>query len=264
MKIKDLAKRALPLKDILIIDAHSHLGPWYNFYIPQPNLNSMINLMNHLGIDKCCVAPHVSIGPDYRLGNKMVYKAMRKYPKRILGLVTVNPHYPEEMEEELKKYTSLGFVGIKIHPDSHNYPILGENYKTMWRWANKRGKIVLGHCWEGNKSSPKMYGEIAKEYPRVKIILGHSGGTNLGYQEAIKVAKLYKNTYLEICGSEFSCLWLDSFIEKVGAEKVLYGSDSPFIDPRYTLGKIAYSRISEEKKRKILGLNMERLLGSGV
>ena len=50
-------------------------------------------------------------------------------------------------------------------------------------------------------------------------------------------------------------------VESVGPDRVLYGSDYHLFDMRAQIGKIVTADISEEAKRKILGLNAARLLG---
>ena len=41
----------------------------------------------------------------------------------------------------------------------------------------------------------------------------------------------------------------------------LYGSDMPLIEPRHQIAKITTADLSDEAKRKILGLNAIRILG---
>ena len=53
---------------------------------------------------------------------------------------------------------------------------------------------------------------------------------------------------------------IDALAAEVGAERMLFGTDIPFIDPRYTLGRVALANLSEEELRLILGENMARLL----
>ena len=48
---------------------------------------------------------------------------------------------------------------------------------------------------------------------------------------------------------------------EAGADRVLFGSDTPLMDPRSQLGKIITANISDEAKRQILGDNARRLLG---
>ena len=44
-----------------------------------------------------------------------------------------------------------------------------------------------------------------------------------------------------------------------GAERVLYGSDIPFVDPRGQLGRVAFARLPDDDLRLILGGNARRL-----
>ena len=49
-------------------------------------------------------------------------------------------------------------------------------------------------------------------------------------------------------------------MEGAGADRVLFGSDMPEQDVRHHVGRVLTADISEEAKRKVLGLNAARLL----
>ena len=53
---------------------------------------------------------------------------------------------------------------------------------------------------------------------------------------------------------------IEYLVEHAGADKVLYGSDQPLMDPRCQIGKIITARINDDDKRKVLGGNAARLL----
>ena len=85
-----------PISEFPVIDCHSHLGRWSNFHIPgDGTIEQMVSSMDMLGIDKCFITAHASIGPDYVYGNDMVRDSAKKFPNRVLGYVTLNPNYPE-------------------------------------------------------------------------------------------------------------------------------------------------------------------------
>ena len=46
-----------------------------------------------------------------------------------------------------------------------------------------------------------------------------------------------------------------------GSDRVIYGSDMPLMDARLQIARILTADISNEAKRKVLGLNTMRLLG---
>ena len=263
MSIADKVKDGLPLEDVLIIDAHAHLGACADgrMYIPTPDADTMVRLMDRMGVDLACINASVT-SPDYRKGNDLTAEAVRRYPDRFVGLARVNPHYPDEVRPELERcFEELGMKGIKIHPTCNDYPVDGEGYEEVWRFASERRTFVLSHTWYNSSTcSPRMFASLAERYPDVTIILGHSGGNPKGYMEAIGVARRYPNVYLDLCGSLITGAWVKRIVEAVGAEKVLYGTDFPFIDPFYEFGKVCFAGIGEEEKRRVLGLNMAEIL----
>ena len=50
------------------------------------------------------------------------------------------------------------------------------------------------------------------------------------------------------------------FVNELGDDRILYGSDLPLIDARFGVGRIVTAKISEHSKRKILGLNALKVL----
>jgi predicted TIM-barrel fold metal-dependent hydrolase len=53
---------------------------------------------------------------------------------------------------------------------------------------------------------------------------------------------------------------IEQLVNEAGADRVLFGSDTPLMDPRGQLGKIITADISDKAKEQILGLNAQRLL----
>ncbi len=261
--LKDIAALARSLEGELVIDSHCHMGPYFNFHIPDNDAGSMVEVMDRLGIKMACTSPHVGITPDFRMGNHIAAEAMKDYPGRFFGYITLNGNYPEEIPGEIKRCYSMGMRGFKLHPSLHGYPADGENLKPMWEFANEEGLPVLSHTWAGDRTcSPSILGKLAEQYPNVPVILGHSGGTLAGYDESIEVAKKRKNVFLETCCSSVLYGTIERFVREVSADKILFGSDMPFVNANAQIGKILYARISDEDKRKILGLNMVGILDS--
>lgn len=251
----------LPVKGELIIDAHTHMGPYFNFHIPDNSDSGMISVMDRLGISVACTSPHAGITADFKLGNDITIQAMHNYPGRFWGYITINPNYPELIAEELERCYSAGMRGIKLHPSLHSYPADGKNLRPVWEYAEQRAMPVLVHTWYGTREcSPRMFDRLADEYPSVNILLGHSGGTLEGFDEAIEVAKRHENVFLETCCSSVFYGQVERFVREVGAEKIIYGSDMPFVNANAQIGKILYAKISDEERRLILGLNMARIM----
>ena len=261
-EIKQKVERGVPLDGELIIDIHCHMGKWFNFNIPASSPEDMLVQMNRLGIKACVAAHHASIGPDFKYGNEQVIQAMAKFPKRIYGYATVNPHYGEqEIIDELEKCFSAGMVGIKIHPDMHQYPADGPKYACVWEFANEHHLPLLSHTTTSGYNTINMFRNLADKYPNVKIILGHSGFGSEGADQSIEAVLEHPNIFMEIAQSVIVYGTLERMVHKCGAEKVLFGTDMPFLDPRPQLGRVAFAKITDEEKRLILGLNAVKVFG---
>lgn len=254
------ANKGLPLSDVLIIDSHAHMGPYSNFHVPFNDPEGMIVSMNALGINTSCVTHHISIGPDFRFGNDLVHKAANDFPGRFIGAICLNPNYPDLIIPEIKRFENSSVMkAIKLHPSVHNYPAGGKAYRTIYEEAAERTLPVTTHTWIGdNRCTPKLYGEIAKEYPDTVFVLIHSGGETKGVCEAIEAAKLSENIYLETCGS-MTFGTVERMVEALGSKRVVFGSDMPFIDPAAQLGKVIYAPIPGEAKLDILGRNAKKI-----
>jgi len=260
MSIREMAIKGLPIDNVLIIDSHDHLGRWHDFYIPQGGtVEQMVSSMDNIGIDKICVTAHSSIGPDYIYGNNLVFEALRKFPDRVFGYVTVNPNYPEDMQHELDRcFANELFKGIKLHPALHGRAVDYTGYKAAYEEADKRGCPILIHIW-GSDDLAKVE-SLSAVYTNAKFIMGHSGGDTTSMVIAAELINKRDNVYGDFAVSgkpEGNVEW---FVKEVGSKKLLFGSDMPFYDPRPTFCRIALSNISEEAKMDILGLNMARLL----
>jgi predicted TIM-barrel fold metal-dependent hydrolase len=52
---------------------------------------------------------------------------------------------------------------------------------------------------------------------------------------------------------------LEQMVAGAGADRVLFGSDIPFVDPRGQLGRVAFARLPDDALRLIFGGNARRL-----
>ena len=68
------------------------------------------------------------------------------------------------------------------------------------------------------------------------------------------------NYFLETCSTFRTPGVIEQLVEGAGADRVLYGSDIPLMDPRAQIGKIITAEIDEEAKKLVLGGNARRLL----
>jgi len=112
----------------------------------------------------------------------------------------------------------------------------------------------------------EAYAKLCKKHPEINFILAHAGSINDTFHldRLIEIAKRVNNLYLDLTGSVPYFGIIERFVKEVGPERVLYGSDIPFIDATGPLGRVLYTKIKDEDKEKILGLNMAKLLDINI
>jgi predicted TIM-barrel fold metal-dependent hydrolase len=95
----------------------------------------------------------------------------------------------------------------------------------------------------------------------VKVIIPHLGLLNGGYHAFAEKGiwdnpNVYADTALALPYD------IKDYIDNFGHERILFGSDFPFGDPKAELSKILKLSIAQEKKEMILGLNLKRLVAN--
>jgi len=252
--LTDKAKRGEKL-DCLVIDAHCHLGPWPNFPVHEGDAAGMVRVMDRIGIAVACVAAHAGIGPDFVLGNDLAHDASKRFPGRILPYICVNPNFDDGCLAEVERCMALGMRNLKVH-SIHGKPYDCDAYRKAYEVANRLSWVVLAHTWG---KDAQVFEGLAADYPRAKFLLAHSGVAD--FDLYVQLAKKRENIYLDLATSYVYYDLVEDFVRRAGAEKVLMGSDFPFICASQQIGKVLMARISEDDKLQILGLNAKRLFG---
>jgi len=265
MTLTDALRRGALLKDEQIIDAHAHMGPWYNFHIPhQGSADAMVRSMDLCGITTAVISPHVCIGPDYHLGNEQAFEAATRFPGRLVPFVTVNPTYgAEAVQQEIDYWHERAQIkAFKLHPGTHLYKASGENYFPVYEYANAHALPILSHSWAGDPlCGASTLGGLAAKYTKANFIIGHSASSWQVMEEGCQEAEQNDNVYLDLTGSRLLHGLIEQMVAQVGAHRVLFGTDNPFIDPRPGLGRVLMSRLNDDDKRLILSQNARKLFG---
>jgi uncharacterized protein len=260
MTIAERARRGEPLNELRIIDAHAHLGCIHPCHITAPAVEEKISAMDALGVEKSAVSSFLAIGPEVERGNDELAEAIRRFPDRIICYAVVNPRVREQVIPELTRcFDQLGMTAIKLHPHFHGYSIEDSICEAVFEFANSRACPVLSHSF----GSPDFVRRTSGKYTDMKIIPAHvyHDGGRIDLTKLITVARDTHNVFLDLAFSVVPYATVEKIAAIAGADKVLFGSDSPMMAMSFQIGKVAFANISDEEKRMILGENARRVFG---
>ena len=241
-----------------IIDCHGHVGPARGID-RDTSVEAMVALMDAIGISRTAISGLMfATGVRLETMNDWVAEFVRAEPDRFLGYCYLNPNYPEELEAEIERcFDELGFAGFKLHVDWNGYPYDGDRYTPVYEYANTRRLPILAHTW--GDDAVRRLAAMARRYPDASFLAGHSGAGDVKIN--IEEARRTPHLFLELTYSAGTPWGVERFVREVGAEQVLWGSDSILFAQSHQVGKVAFARISESDKALILGGNARRIFG---
>ena len=133
-------------------------------------------------------------------------------------------------------------------------------WDTIYEFAAERSLAEISHTGGEPTANPADFGRAAARFPGANFVAGHSGNAEPYRSQAIAAARSTPNYFLETCSTFRTPGVIEQLVEGAGADRVLYGSDIPLMDPRAQIGKIITADIDEEAKKLVLGGNARRLL----
>jgi hypothetical protein len=211
-----------------------------------------------------------------------VLESVQKYPDRLIGGIVMHARlWNDEVAETVQQLVQAhNFRMLYIHPSLHKYwlpiqtPSEGESSKQMlypiFETARDLQIPVLIHTGEQPYSLPATADFVASEFPEVKIILAHLGTQGEMFTiESLLVAERHPNVYVE---TSFAMPhMLIEAVHTVGADRVIFGSNCPPLEPTQQLLNVEEAltldppigmKLSAEDTRQVMGGNLAKLLGS--
>jgi hypothetical protein len=239
--------------------------------IPQEPDGQIMEQFKKYGVKKAIFSHHAALSSiDFGLARTL--KALEKYKGMLYAYLVFNPNFAKKSLDIIREYISHEAVaGVKIHPSWHSCYPYDERYVKFWKYADSNGTVVLTHTWNPNApnrsqkfSDPVFFEKIAAGHPDVKIILAHAGGRGEYFYKTIELIERNENLYVDFAGDIFEPFLIKSYVNRVGSDKLLFGTDLPWVDMRYYLSNIINSQIADTDMRKIFGLNALKLFGPKI
>ena len=158
--------------------------------------------------------------------------------------------------EELERSLDAGLCGLKLNSHLQGFVLSDPIVHPLVVTCRKRSVPLYAHTGTPITAEPFQLAELARTFPEVTMVMGHMGYTDFWY-DAVPAALQADNIYLET--SLIDIMNISKAIERVGAQRILFGSDYPESDLSLELEKMAMIEMSDEARAKILGENAREL-----
>ena len=236
----------------MIVDPHMHVGEFPLFDVEMDE-NGLVALFSEWDYEAGIV-----FHPDNELTRGIVERVPNAW-----ALYWANPREPDCAERAAEFLDHPKFLGVKMHPLLDGFHPNDPAVHPIARQLIERGMPALVHCGHPIFSLPWSIEELAVEFSDLRVVLGHMGHGNIIYINAsIDVAMRRPNVYLETSGMPMHSK-IKTAYERVGEDRIMYGSDAPFHDPGVEIRKVEASGLDAESRRRVLGLNARRLFFGG-
>lgn len=231
--------------------------------------------------------------------NEHLATVAREHPDRFAALGTVPLHDPEMAIAELERCMGeWGMAGVEIGTNIAGIDLDDPRFFPFFERAAELGAIVFVHPWQVVAASrltqyyflytvampsetafavgALLFGGVLERLPGLRLLFAHGGGSVpliIGRMERGWEVWEPAREHLSVRPSEAlrSCFFdsvtwdeasLELLVRRVGADRVVLGSDYPFLMGEERSGELlSRTVLTTDEQAAILGGNAERLLG---
>ena len=251
-----------------IIDADTHISP-YSHLPGSIRVEELIERMDFAGVDRSLVWIQPPYQKELYESNEYVYQGTKKYPQRLIGYGWADPRLGIEKAIDMAKkcINEYGFYGVKLNGAQNEYYIDDPNLAMpVIETIAKLGTSIAFHIGADayEFTHPFRLGKIAERFPELPILMVHMGGAAFAdlSNACIEIAEKYPN--ITLIGSAIRDISILKGIQKLGCERICFGSDTPFALMNASVAMygaiMKYAKLSQEDQEKIMCSNIMRVL----
>jgi len=265
-RILNTAKRGQPIDHIPVLDPHTHvlhdgLMGAGTVAMAHGDAEHQIRRNRRIGIDKFCCSSWIGIWIDMNRGTQLIHELTQRYPDDILGYAAIDPKKSDDFAADIAlNHDTYGFRGLKPYNPRVGLPYNSPLYDPWYEKGNEIGGYVKLHQTSLGDSFLDEIDDISRRYPNMSYMLAHSAWTWDLARERAEFVSSRPNVYLDLTFTSVLHGVVEFFVDEGLVDKVLFCTDVPLRDPIPQFGWVAYSRISEADKEKVLGGNTLRIL----
>lgn len=173
---------------------------------------------------------------------------------RLVPFFFGNPHRgPQPYREQ-----AALFRGLEISPAVHGVPLTDARTVALVVAAAEAGHPVYVVCLGRQGCGPHDLAALARAFPEVSFVLGHCGFIGIDVYSLTVIAP-YWNILAETSGCYTSVARVA--VQRLGAERVLLGTEYPLQHPDVELTKLRVLELDDMCWQQVTWRNACRLLG---
>ncbi|GAA0581455.1 amidohydrolase family protein [Kribbella sandramycini] len=216
----------------MLIDVHAHWGPWFfSMEVGPIEVNS--ELLDRFGIDLQLVSSIEAIVYDAPAGNRALDEQLG-VDDRLRGMVVVDPRRLEEARADLTRLAGdVRWVGAKIHSEYSRTPIAAPAMQAAIELTTEFGLPTLVHTWGDTVLD---LADVAARVPGARVLAGHMGAA--GWPLVPEAAGRSDRIWFEPCWSAPEAGRIRWILDRIGPDRLMFGTDATLIDPSVALGAL--------------------------
>jgi predicted TIM-barrel fold metal-dependent hydrolase len=259
--------RYLPKTARRSLDELSALVPLPNLLV-ESTVSDLMEAMDGAGVHSALVIAHPPV-----ISNEFILEVCQQEP-RLIPVVNI-PKNLSKPGNVLKNYVTKGAKVLKIHAAADGEGPESPRYRSLIKTASGLGLPIIIHtgCMHSSllyknpihgraESFMKWY----KSYPETTFILAH-----MNFHEphrALDICEEFPNVYVDTSWQPTEII--GEAVRRIGAEKVLFGTDWPLLGNNIDVGLkriqecVETGLLNADQSKLILGENAVKLLGLSV
>lgn len=257
------------------LDFHTHIFPdrvadraiaaLIETYQAQPQgeatVAGLLQAMDAAGVDRAVVCP-VATRPDQVVSINRWVTALDR--DRFVPFAALHPDF-EGLDEELRFLRDQGVRGLKLQPHFQGYEL--ESLALLRMFERLGDFVVLMHGGQEIKpipsvpTTPERLRALHERFPQQRLVIAHLGGYQMW--EGVEESLLGQNVYFDLSYTfnRLDDATIARFIAAHGVERILFGSDYPWMLPAQARAGLRRLGLPPDQERMILAENAVRLLG---
>lgn len=244
-----------------VLDFHARLTP------ARTSAEDLLATMDDCGIDRAVVSAGGVIGLDTLSrqvadggyvttdpANDAVLAACAPTRGRLVPFYFANPHRPATCYQE----QAGRWRGLEVSPAVHGVALTDDRVRALVEVAAQARHPVYVVCLSRAGCAVPDLVALAREFVSTDFVLGHCGIGNIDFHGLNLIADC-RNILVETSGGYSSVA--RAAIDRLGPERLLFGTEYPLQHPRVELAKFAALGPDPQCWRQIAWSNAHRLLG---